>query len=826
MFEDSLQSSLLFSPLSAKHSEHVIPIFFSEDMEEDSEQQNQEKDIPSLLPIVKNLDLIVFPKIVVPVLLKDPQSLKIMERAYELQENVGIISRKKNTEKFFSYGTTVSVMKILELPDGKKSAIVRGNMRFLVEEIIQKEAYMFAKIKPLQDKNLTKETPKIAALIKSIREASKSMFSHVKEGANEIKNAIDKIKNSNFLINFLCFNLHTDPSDKQRLLTIDDVEKRGKFLLKHLLKSLELIQLQKKIQSKLFNNIQEHQKNFYLKQQIKVLQNELGDDEEETEIDELRLLGEKKKWPQAVADFFSKNLDKAERLHTHSADYASFINHAELFLELPWQEYTKDNFDLVRAKKILDKNHYGLEKVKERIIEYLAVLKLKNNMKGPILCLYGPPGVGKTSLGESIAKALNRKYVKIALGGIQDEAEIRGHRKTYVASMPGRILQNISKAKSSNPVMLLDEIDKVNHQFRGDPSSALLEVLDPEQNNTFTDHFLEMPYDLSQVLFIATANTLDTISKPLLDRMEVIDVNGYTIEEKILIAQKYLLPKQKKNHGLKAKDVTLTLAAIQKIIEEYTRESGVRELNRKIGATVRKTAKNIVLNESYVKKIHVENITQLLGHATFDKEIYQNITAPGVAIGLAWTPVGGDILFIEASLSKGKGKLTLSGQLGDVMKESAITALSYIKAYASDYAIDHRIFQQYDLHIHVPAGAIPKDGPSAGITLFSAILSLYTQRKVKGKLAMTGEITLRGKILPVGGIQEKILAAKHAGIDTIILSEKNQKDIDEIKKEYIQNMHIFYIDTIDELVPLVLEKDPVKDHLIWDYYHEKASSCV
>ncbi len=818
MLEDSFKSPLV--SFDHPHSDYILPVFFtfSEHSSEEAENLSQKENIPSILPILHEINLVVLPKIVIPLILKHEQSVEIVQQAYDNDESIGIIPQNKNI--FFSHGITATVLKILELPDKRKVAIIKGNTRFEVKKIIQEETKIFAKIKLLKEKLLDKKQPKVIALIDKINEVSQKMFSHLKDevgGLEELQENMKKIKDDNFLINFLCFNLNTDTIQKQKLLAIDDVEERGLYLIEYLLKKQEMAHIQKEMHHKLYENIKKDQKDFLLKQQIKVLQKELGDQDEESEIEELKVLGSKKKWPEEVAEYFYKNLDKAERLHTHSSDYATYINHAELFLELPWQVYTKDNLDLVRAKKVLDKHHYGLDKVKERIIEYLAAVKLKKNMKGPILCLYGPPGVGKTSLGESIAKALNRKYVKVFLGGLQDEAEIRGHRKTYVAAMPGKIIQHINKAKASNPVMLLDEIDKVDSHFRGDPSSALLEVLDPEQNNTFVDNFLEVPYDLSQVLFITTANSLDTIPRPLRDRMEIIPVNGYTIEEKMFIAQKYLIPKQKKNHGLKFRDLTIDIKAIKKVIEEHTKESGVRELDRKLGKIVRKIAKNIVLEEEYSKKINTKHIHQLLGNATFDKEIYQHIDIPGVAIGLAWTPVGGDILFIESSLSQGKGKLTLSGQLGDIMKESAITALSYIKAYAEAYGIDNRVFQQYDLHIHVPAGAIPKDGPSAGITLFVSILSLYTQRKVKEKLAMTGEITLRGKILPVGGIQEKILAAKHAGINTILLSKKNEKDISEIKKEYIENININYIDSISELIALALQKNKEPNSKVWQF---------
>ncbi|HEY8400240.1 MAG TPA: endopeptidase La, partial [Cytophagaceae bacterium] len=558
------------------------------------------------------------------------------------------------------------------------------------------------------------------------------------------------------------------------------------------------------------SDIDQQQRDFYLRQQIKVLQDELGVEGSDQEIEKLKAKAEAKSWPESVKTHFLKEVEKLERMNPMASEYPLSMNYVEFLVDLPWNEFTTDNFDLQRAKKILDSDHFGLEKVKDRIIEYLAVLKLKNNMKAPILCLYGPPGVGKTSLGRSVAKALGRKYVRMSLGGVRDEAEIRGHRKTYVGAMPGRIISSLKKVGSSNPVFILDEIDKIGSDFRGDPSSALLEVLDPEQNNAFVDNYLEVEYDLSNVLFIATANALDTIQPALRDRMEIIEINGYTLEEKVQIAKKHLIPKQKKEHGLKSDDVTFNPKAIVKLIEDYTRESGVRNLERKIGSVVRNIAKSIAMEEEYKKTIDPEDVVRILGAEDFDKEIYQDNETAGVVTGLAWTQFGGEILFIESSLSRGKGRLTLSGQLGDVMKESATAALSYLRANADSLGIDYRVFDNFDLHIHVPAGAVPKDGPSAGITMLTSLASIYTQRKVKNKLAMTGEITLRGKVLPVGGIKEKILAAKRAGIKEIILSAKNKKDIDEIKPSYITDLKIHYVENVDEVIKIALLNQKVK----------------
>lgn len=572
-----------------------------------------------------------------------------------------------------------------------------------------------------------------------------------------------------------------------------------------------MLELKQEIQKKVNTDIDQQQRDFYLRQQIKILQDELGYDGPDQEIEALRMQSEEKKWSKEAQKHFNKEIDKLLRMNPAAAEYPVAMNYVEFMLDLPWQNYTKDLFDLNRAKKILDKEHYGLDKVKERILEYLAVLKLKQDMKGPILCFYGPPGVGKTSLGKSIAKALKRKYIRMSLGGVHDESEIRGHRKTYVGAMPGKILQNIKKAESGNPVFILDEIDKVSSDFRGDPSSALLEVLDPEQNYTFSDNYLEVEYDLSKVLFIATANSLDTIHPALRDRMEIIEINGYTLEEKVEIAKKHLIPRQKKEHGLKSRDVNFHTTAIKKIIEDYTRESGVRALEQKLGAVIRRIARSVAMEEEYKKIIKPDDVVEILGSEIFDREQYQNNDIAGVVTGLAWTQVGGEILFVEASLNKGKGKLTLSGQLGEVMKESAMAALSYLRSSADKLDIDHLIFDQYDLHVHVPAGAVPKDGPSAGITMFTALASIYTQRKVKDKLAMTGEITLRGKVLPVGGIKEKILAAKRSGMTDIILCKRNKRDIDEIDERYIKGLTIHFVETVDQVLEIALLKQKVKN---------------
>ncbi|MEL6152695.1 MAG: endopeptidase La, partial [Bacteroidota bacterium] len=685
--------------------------------------------------------------------------------------------------------------------------------RFQIEQVLTEKPYLQVKAHLLKHQNFDTQKKQVKALLHSLKEVANNIISLNPDTPPEVKLVVDNTRDPHLLTYFLCANLGLDIPQKQKLLATNDSTKRANMLLGHLFKALEFTQLKKDLQSKLHTDLDEHQRELFIRHQIRVLQEELGDEDGE-ELEELRAKGRAKQWPTEVATFFDKTLDKADRLSPHNPDYPNLINHAELMIELPWGKLTKDNLHLRQAEQTLHKDHFGLDKVKERVLEYLAVLQLKQKLPGPILCFYGPPGVGKTSFCKSIAKALHRKYTRISLGGMNDEAEIRGHRKTYIGAMPGKVVQSIQKSQADNPVIALDELDKIS-SMRGDPAAALLEVLDPEQNDAFVDNFLEVPYNLSKVLFIATANNLDTIPPALKDRMEIIELNGYTLEEKVQIAKKHLLPKQRKAHGLKASQIRIQDSTLAKLIEEYTQESGVRELERQLGSITRKIAKAIALNEPYPKTLKPEDLTKLLGIAHFDQETYQNLTIPGVAIGLAWTPVGGEILFVEATLSRGKGKLTLSGQLGDVMKESAITALSYLKAHAETLDIDYRIFDQYDLHVHVPAGAIPKDGPSAGITLLSALASLYTQRKIRNKLAMTGEITLRGSVLPVGGIKEKILAAKRAGITEIILSQKNEKDIREVQPHYIQGLSFHYASHVAEVLQRTLEPQKAPNARKW-----------
>lgn len=783
------------------------------------EQDNDLKidDLPEELSILPIKNTVLFPGVVIPITVGRQKSIRLVKKAYQGNRIIGVVAQKNplseepGIDDLYKTGTVARIIKMLVLPDGNTTIIIQGKNRFTIREFVQEEPYLTAKIDLQIDPVLNLKSRETTALSQSLRDAATKILRLNPEIPQEAHVALDNIQSMQFLVHFLSSNLNVDVSEKQKILETENISERGTLLLQFMLKEVQMLEIKNEIQKKVHTDIDQQQRDYFLRQQIRVLQDELGYDTPDKEVEQLRKRGEQKKWSKETAAHFNKELDKLLRVNPQSAEYPVTMNYVEFLLDLPWGEFTEDNFDLNNAKKILDKDHFGLTKVKTRILEYLAVLKLKRDMKGPILCLYGPPGVGKTSLGRSVAKALNRKYVRMSLGGVHDEAEIRGHRKTYVGAMPGKILQHIKKVQSSNPVFILDEIDKVRSDFRGDPSSALLEVLDPEQNNAFGDNFVEVEYDLSKVLFIATANSLDTIHPALRDRMEIIDITGYTQEEKLEIAVKHLVPKQLKEHGLKASNIKFSRKALAKIIDSYTRESGVRNLERKIGTVVRNIAKSVAMEEAFEKEISEATVRKILGAEMFDEELYQGNDVAGVVTGLAWTQVGGEILFVESSLSKGKGNLTISGQLGDVMKESAVAALSYLKANADELGIDHRVFQQYDLHIHVPAGAVPKDGPSAGITMLTSLASIYTQRKVKSKLAMTGEITLRGKVLPVGGIKEKILAAKRSGIKEIILSRKNQRDIEEIEQHYIKGLTFHYVETVADVLKIALLKDRVKN---------------
>ena len=788
-----------------------FPIFSTED-----EEGLKKEDFPEILPILPVKNTVLFPGVVMPITVGRQRSVKLVKKAYKGNRIIGVLTQTNEAEEptfddMFPVGVVAVILKMIVMPDGSTTIIIQGRKKFEIVERIQVDPYMSAKVVYLNDSFPSRTKKEVKAIIQALRDNSRKILQMNPEIPRDAQIAIDNITSPNFLTHFLASNLSsTTIEEKQDLLiTLDGLERAHKVLA-FLMKELQMLELKHEIQSKAHNDIDAQQRDYFLRQQIKVLQDELGMENTEKDIEKLRLRGLQKKWPEDVAKHFNKELDKLSRINPMSAEYPVQMNFVEFLVDLPWNDYTKDNFNLKRAKKILDADHSGLEKVKDRILEYLAVLKMKNNMKAPILCLYGPPGVGKTSLGRSIAKCLGRKYVRLSLGGLHDEAEIRGHRKTYIGAMAGKIIQQIKKVESSNPVFVLDEIDKIGRDFRGDPSSALLEVLDPEQNSNFADNYLEVDYDLSKILFLATSNSLDTIQPALRDRMEIIEINGYTLEEKVQIAKKHLIPKQLVEHGLADNQIAFDMKAIEKLIDGYTRESGVRSLERKIGEVVRKVVKKIAMEEEAPDKITAADVEKLIGAPHFEKETYIEENTAGVVTGLAWTSVGGEILFIESSLSKGKGRMILSGQLGDVMKESATAALSYLKAHAAEYGIDYRIFDQFDLHIHVPAGAVPKDGPSAGITMLTSLASVFTQRKVKPKLAMTGEITLRGKVLPVGGIQEKVLAAKRAGIKNIMMCVQNKKDVDEMQADYRKGLDFHFVSSAEEVLEYALLKEKVK----------------
>ena len=791
--------------------------FFPLMSQQDEEEMNNE-ETPETLAILPLRNTVLFPGVVIPITVGRDKSIKLIKEAYKGNKIIGVVSQKDVSiedptfEQLNTVGTVANIIKLLQMPDGNTTVIIQGKQRFSLIEEVQNEPYIKAVVKKFEEQK-HKADKEFKTLIASIREMSAQIIQLSPNIPSEASIALKNIESNSFLINFISSNMNAEMADKQKILEMDKLQERAQKVMELLMVELQMLELRNQIQSKVRTDLDKQQRDYFLNQQLKTIQEELGGNSADLEFDALQEKAKKKKWGQPVADHFDKELDKLGRMNPAAPDYSVQLNYLELLLDLPWSEFTKDNFDLKRAQRILDKDHFGLEKVKQRIVEYLAVLKLKRDMKAPILCLVGPPGVGKTSLGKSIAKALGRKYVRMALGGIRDEAEIRGHRKTYIGAMPGRIISSIKKAGADNPVFVLDEIDKVGTDHRGDPSSALLEVLDPEQNNAFYDHYVEVDYDLSNILFIATANSLSTIQPALLDRMEIIEVNGYTIEEKIEIAKKYLLPKQKENHGLQNKDINLKPALIEKVIEDYTRESGVRGLEKKIGSLVRGVATKLAMEEEYNVTLTNDDVERILGAPIYDKDLYEGNEVAGVVTGLAWTSVGGDILFIESSLSPGKGKLTLTGNLGDVMKESAVIALAYLRAHAAEFGIDYTLFDNWDVHVHVPAGATPKDGPSAGITMLTALTSAFTQRKVKQHLAMTGEITLRGKVLPVGGIKEKILAAKRANIKEIILCKSNRKDILEIKESYIKDLKFHYVTEMSEVIELALTKNKVKKPL-------------
>ena len=783
---------------------------------EDEEQMNKES-LPETLPVLPLRNTVLFPGVVIPITAGRDKSINLIKDANNGTKTIGVVSQKDESvenpgpEDINMVGTVARILRVLQMPDGNTTVIIQGKKRFKIDAVLTEKPYLTAKVSEAVEERPDEKSSEFEAIIDSIKELA---FKIIKDNPNipsEATFAIKNIQSNSFLINFVSSNLNLAVKEKQQLLEIPNLQERALTTLKYMNMELQKLELRNDIQSKVRSDMDQQQREYFLHQQMKTIQEELGGLSYEEEVDEMSEKAKKKKWSKKVQEHFEKELGKMQRMNPQVAEYSIQRNYLDLLLDLPWNEYSKDKFDLKRAQKILDRDHYGLEDVKRRIIEYLAVLKLRNDMKSPILCLYGPPGVGKTSLGKSVAEALGREYVRMSLGGLRDEAEIRGHRKTYIGAMPGRIIQSLKKAGTSNPVFILDEIDKLASSHQGDPSSAMLEVLDPEQNSDFHDNFLEMGYDLSKVMFIATANNLSTIQPALRDRMEIIHVTGYTIEEKVEIAKRHLLPKQLEEHGLSKKDLKIGKRQLEKIVEGYTRESGVRSLEKQIAKVVRYAAKSIAMEEEYNVTVNNENIEKILGPARLERDKYESNDVAGVVTGLAWTSVGGDILFIESILSKGKGTMNITGNLGKVMKESATIAMEYIKSNADEYGIDSDVFDKYNVHIHVPEGATPKDGPSAGITMLTSLVSLFTQRKVKKSLAMTGEITLRGKVLPVGGIKEKILAAKRARIKEIILCADNRKDIEEIKAEYLKGLTFHYVTDMSEVIDIAITKQKVKN---------------
>lgn len=796
----------------------VMPILTECDVDEDFTEGIEK--VGDTIPILPLRNMVLFPGVALPVIIGRPKSMRLIKEAVHKKSLIGVVCQKEMgtedpiLEDLYTTGVIADIVRVLEMPDGSTTVILQGKKRFELNELTETDPYLSGKITVLEDTKPDKTDREFEALISTIKDLTIKMLGAVAEPPRDLIFSIKNNKNVLYVVNFSCSNIPSGSAEKQQLLLIGDLKERAYRLLFILNREYQLVELKASIQMKTHEDINQQQKEYFLQQQIKTIQEELGGNINELEIKELREKASRKKWPAEVAQVFEKELRKLERLHPQSPDYSVQTQYVQNIVNLPWNEYSKDNFNLSHAQKVLDRDHYGLEKVKERIIEHLAVLKLKGDMKSPIICLYGPPGVGKTSLGRSIAEALRRKYVRVSLGGLHDEAEIRGHRRTYIGTMCGRIIQNIQKAGTSNPVFILDEIDKITNDFKGDPASALLEVLDPEQNNAFHDNYLDIDYDLSKVMFIATANNLNTISQPLLDRMELIEVSGYIMEEKVEIAAKHLVPKQMDVHGLKKGSVKFLKKTLQVIVEAYTRESGVRELDKKIAKIMRKLARKVASDEPIPTSIKPEDLYEYLGAVEYSRDKYQGNDYAGVVTGLAWTAVGGEILFVESSLSKGKGsKLTLTGNLGDVMKESAMLALEYIHAHAAQFNINEELFENWNVHVHVPEGAIPKDGPSAGITMVTSLVSAFTQRKVKKNLAMTGEITLRGKVLPVGGIKEKILAAKRAGIKELILCKENEKDINEIKPEYLKGLVFHYVSDIQQVVDLALLREKVDNPL-------------
>jgi len=790
----------------------LIPLMTPED-----EAEIDKEALPESLPILSLRNTVLFPGVVIPITAGRDKSIKLINDANKGTKVIGVVAQKDEAVEnptasdLNQTGTVARILKVLKMPDGNTTVIIQGKKRFKINEVVQEEPYIKATVKDFKETKPEKDK-EFKAIIDSIKELSLKIIDQSPNIPSEASFAIKNIESDSFLINFVSSNMNLSVEEKQELLEISNLKERALETLRYMNIEVQKLELKNDIQSKVQTDMNKQQRDYFLHQQMKTIQEELGGVSNEQELEEMKTRAKSKKWDKKVKKHFDKEVSKLQRMNPQVADYSIQRNYLDLFLDLPWNEYSTDKFDLKFAQKVLNRDHYGLDDVKKRIIEYLAVLKLRNDMKSPILCLYGPPGVGKTSLGKSIAEALGREYVRISLGGLRDEAEIRGHRKTYIGAMPGRIIQSLKKAGTSNPVFVLDEIDKLSNSHQGDPSSALLEVLDPEQNKEFHDNFLEMGYDLSKVMFVATSNSLNTIQPALRDRMEVINVTGYTIEEKVEIAKQHLLPKQLKEHGLTAKDIKIGKPQLEKIVEGYTRESGVRGLEKQIAKMVRYAAMNIAMEETYDIKVTNDTVVEVLGRPKLERDKYENNDVAGVVTGLAWTRVGGDILFIESILSKGKGNLSITGNLGKVMKESATIAMEYIKANAEDLGISTEVFDKYNVHIHVPEGATPKDGPSAGVTMLTSLVSLFTQKKVKKSIAMTGEITLRGKVLPVGGIKEKILAAKRAMIKEILLCEANRRDIEEIKQEYLKGLTFHYVTDMKDVIDIAITNKKVTNY--------------
>tara|TARA_R110002050_G_scaffold109799_4_gene221531 strand:+ start:32825 stop:35272 length:2448 start_codon:yes stop_codon:yes gene_type:complete len=793
------------------HDTEFIPLFSKDD-----EQRMNNEEVPEILSLLPLRNNVLFPGVVIPITVGRDMSIKLIEEAMQNTKTIGVVAQKDSdtenpkAEDLNKVGTVARIIKMLKMPDGSKTVIIQGKRKFQIEEVVETEPYFKAKVSGIVEADLVKGDQRFDALIESVSDLANKIIHESPNIPSEATVAIKNIESPSFLVNFIASNLDRPVEIKQELLSISELHARAVKLLELLTEELQILELKNDIQSKVKVDIDKQQREYFLNQQMRQIQEELGGNPVDQELQEFKKRAKTKKFPKKIKETFKKELSKLERLNPSGVEYSVQANYIDTILELPWGEFTDDNFDLKRASKVLDKDHFGLEKVKERILEHLAVLKIKKDMKAPILCLAGPPGVGKTSLGKSIAEALGRNYVRMSLGGLRDEAEIRGHRKTYIGAMPGRVIQSLKKAGSSNPVFILDEIDKVGNGAHGDPSSALLEVLDPEQNNAFYDNFVEMEYDLSKVMFVATANNLGAIQPALRDRLEIIEVSGYTVEEKTQIAKKHLIPRQLKEHGITKEQFQAPNNTIVKLVEEYTRESGVRNLEKRITKLIRQTAKHLAMEEEYDTEVKPSDLKDIIGPG-YARNKYEGNDIAGVVTGLAWTSVGGDILFIETSLTPGKGAITLTGQLGSVMKESATVAMQYLKSHAKDLGLKPEVFDKWNVHLHVPAGATPKDGPSAGITIFTALASLFTQRKVMNKMAMTGEITLRGKVLPVGGIKEKILAAKRANIKTIILCEDNRQDIEEIDDRYTKGLTFHFVKEMGQVMELALLKSKVKN---------------